>query len=48
MFIFSEKYWNFIAKYKCRDKIDKIEADIENYLKTRKLKDYVDLSQFGV
>lgn len=46
--LFSERYWNFIAKYKCQDKIDKIEADIENYLKTRKLKDYVDLSQFGV
>ena len=45
--LFSDKYWDFIDKYKCQDKIDKIESDIENYLEPRKLKDYIDLSQFG-
>ena len=46
--LFNEKYWDFIDKYKNQDKIDKIESDIENYLEPRKLKDYIDLSQFGI
>lgn len=46
--LFSEKYWNFIDKYKCQDKIDLIESDLENYLEPRKLKDYVDLTLFGI
>lgn len=46
--LFNEKYWDFIDKYKNQDKIEKIESDIENYLEPRKLKDYIDLSQFGI
>jgi hypothetical protein len=46
--LFSEKYWDFIDKYKSQDKIEKIESDIENYLEPRKLKDYIDLSKFGI
>jgi hypothetical protein len=46
--LFSEKYWDFIDKYKSQEKIEKIESDIENYLEPKKLKDYIDLSQFGI
>jgi hypothetical protein len=46
--LFNEKYWDFIDKYKNQDKIEKIESDIENYLEPKKLKDYIDLSQFGI
>lgn len=46
--LFNEKYWDFIDKYKNQDKIEKIESDIENYLEPRKLKDYIDLSKFGI
>ena len=44
--LFGDKYWEFINKYKSQQRIDKIESDIENYLEPRKLKDYIDLSQF--
>jgi hypothetical protein len=46
--LFSDKYWDLIDKYKNQDKVDKIESDIENYFEPKKLKDYIDLSQFEI
>ncbi len=46
--IFSEKYWNFIDRHKCQNKIDQIDSHAENYLIRRRLKDYIDLSKFEI
>lgn len=46
--LFSEKYWDFIDKYKSQDNFVEIESVIENYLEPKKLKDYIDLSQFDI
>ncbi len=46
--LFSEKYWGFIDRHKCQNKIDQIDSDLANYLEPKKLKDYVDLTLFGI
>ncbi len=42
--LFSEKYWDFIDKYKSQDEFYKIESDIEKNFQPRRLKYYINLS----